>query len=117
MIKNIVAFTITLLVLAFGIGWFTLKICQPSFLALILAVLGLATWFVYFFILRTKAEDFIKNYLLTIVVKIIVGGVFIFVLIFLDEEGAEENAILFMATYLIFTALEVGFLFRKFSRS
>ena len=117
MSKNIIAFTFTLLTLAFGIGWFTTKNAQPSFLVLIIAVLAVATWIVYLSILKTKPEDFIKNYLLTIVVKIIVGGVFIFVLIFLDKDGAEENAILFMVSYLIFTALEVVFLFRKFNQS
>ncbi|MBS1680885.1 MAG: hypothetical protein JST48_04160 [Bacteroidetes bacterium] len=115
--KNILGFTSTLVALSFGIGSLTRKLGQPTFLFLILAVLAAATWLVYFFMARTKSEDFIKNYMLTIVVKLILGGVFISVLIFLDKKGAEENAVLFMASYLIFTALEVGFLFKRFNRS
>ena len=66
---------------------------------------------------RADKENFIRNYLLTIVVKLLAGGIFIFAIIYIDLDGAESNAITFMAAYLLLTVLEVGFLFRKFNQS
>lgn len=95
-----------------AIGWGA-QWAQPSFLILILTVLALATWVVYFFILKTKPADFVRNYVLTIVLKLLVGGVFISILLYIDKPAADANAILFMTAYLLFTGLEVGFLFRR----
>lgn len=106
-------FTGALLMLAVITGLVALQLANPSFLSLILTVLTLATWLVYFFMQRTRREDFIKNYMLTIVLKLLAGGIFISILIYVDKPGANANAILFMTAYLLFTGLEVGFLFRK----
>jgi hypothetical protein len=46
----------------------------------------------------------------------LVYGTFILVIIFRDRAGAAGNALLFMVVYLIFTGLEVGFLFKKVNR-
>jgi hypothetical protein len=64
---------------------------------------------------RGEKENFIRNYLLTIVIKLLAGGIFIAAIIYVDMDNAETNAITFMAAYLLFTILEVGFLFRKFN--
>jgi hypothetical protein len=111
--KDLVVFSGALLALTVITRLCALQLGHPSFLTLILAVLALATWLVYFFIQRTRREDFIKNYMLTIVLKLLSGGVFISILIYFDKPGANANAILFMTTYLLFTGLEVGFLFRR----
>jgi len=111
--KNLLAFTGSLTVLALIIGWCARQWSQPSFLFLILSVLAIATWLVYFFIQKTDKDDFVRNYLLTIVLKLLAGGIFIFILLYADKPGADANAILFMAAYMVFTGLEVGFLFSK----
>ncbi len=111
--KNLIAFSATLLLLIIFVRFVALKLANPSFLILILTILAAATWLVYLFMLRTKQEDFVKNYLLTIVLKLLGGGIFIFALIFFDKDGAEANAVLFMTAYFLFTGLEVGFLFRR----
>jgi predicted neutral ceramidase superfamily lipid hydrolase len=111
--KDLVAFTGTLVLLTIVTGLVTVQFANPSFLILILIVLAATTWLVYFFIQRANREDFIKNYLLTIVLKLLAGGVFIFALLYIDKRGADSNAILFMAAYLLFTGLEVVFLFRR----
>jgi len=111
--RDLVVFTGALVLLATITGLITVQITSPSFLILILIGMATATWLVYFFIQRSNREDFIKNYLLTIVLKLLVGGVFIFSLLYIDKPGADANAIFFMAAYLLFTALEVGFLFKK----
>ena len=111
--KGLLIFTVALLLLTATTGAVTLQFTHPSFLLLILSSLAATTWLVFFFMQRTKHEDFIKNYLLTIVLKLLVGGIFIFILIYADEPGAEANALLFMVAYFLLTALEVGFLFKR----
>jgi hypothetical protein len=111
--KSLIVFSGALVSLALAIGLATVQFTHPSFQVLILTVLSSATWLVYFFIQRTNRGDLVKNYLLTIVIKLLFGGVFIFILLYEDKPGADANAILFMMGYLLFTALEVGFLFRK----
>lgn len=111
--KDLGVFTGALLLLAMVTGLATIQIANPSFLILILTVLAVATWLVYYFVQKTKREDFIKNYLLTVVLKLLSGGVFISILLYIDKPQADSNAIFFMAAYLLFTVLEVGFLFRR----
>ena len=111
--RNILVFTATLFAIAFALGWVWRQWADPTFLVLILSVLAAATWLVYGFMLKSKPEDFIKNYLLTIVAKLLAGGIFIFILLFADKPGADANAVLFMAAYFLFTGLEVSFLFVK----
>ncbi len=113
MSRNTVVFTATLFATAVAIGWVSRQLANPSFLVLILSALAAATCLVYGFVLNAKPEDFIKNYLLTVVVKLLAGGIFIAILLYADKPGADANAVLFMATYFLFTALEVGFLFNK----
>jgi hypothetical protein len=113
MTRDLLAFTGALLLLAIITGLVTAQLTNPSFLILILTVLALATWLVYFFMQRTRREDFVKNYMLTIVLKLLASGIFISTLLFVDKPGANANAILFMVAYLLFTGLEVGFLFKR----
>jgi hypothetical protein len=111
--KDLGVFTGALLLLSVITGFVATRLGNPSFLILILVVLTLATWLVYVFIQRTNQDNFVRNYLLTIVLKLLAGGIFIFVLFYLDQPGSNANAILFMTAYLLFTGLEVGFLFRR----
>jgi len=112
--KNLVAFTVCLIFLSVLISWAAVQFASPSYLYLIVGVLAIATFIIYFFMEKTGSENFIKNYLLTIVLKLLAGGIFISVIIYTDLESAESNAISFMAAYLLFTVLEVVFLFKKF---
>ena|SRR5579859_2226069 len=113
MSKNLAVFTLCLLALATAIGVAADQFGHPSFLLLILIALTVATWLVYSFVQNARHEDVIRNYLLTIVIKLLTGGIFIFILLYLDQDGAEANAIFFMATYFLLTSLEVGFLFNR----
>jgi hypothetical protein len=114
--KNLAGFAFCLIVLSILVSWAILQYAAPSFLFLIVTVLAAATFLAYFFMLRSLAGEFVKNYLLTIVIKLMAGGIFIGAIIFADVEGAEPNAITFMAVYLVFTMLEVIFLFSKFNK-
>jgi hypothetical protein len=114
--KNLTGFAFCLIALSLLSSWAITQYAAPSFLFLITTVLAAATFLAYFFMLRTPPEDFVKNYLLTIVIKLLAGGVFIGAIIFADIERAETNAITFMAVYLLFTGLEVAFLFGRFNK-
>jgi len=114
--KNLAGFAFCLIALSMLSSWAITQYAAPSFLFLITVVLAAATFLAYFFMLRTPSEDFVKNYLLTIVVKLLAGGIFIGAIIFADIEQAEANAIAFMVIYLLFTGLEVAFLFGKFNK-
>jgi hypothetical protein len=46
---------------------------------------------------------------------LLAGGLFVGAIIFADIQGAETNAVTFMVVYLLFTGLEVAFLFRRFN--
>ncbi|MBS1951929.1 MAG: hypothetical protein OJF59_001366 [Cytophagales bacterium] len=81
----------------------------------ILISIAAATWGIYFFMTRTSSENLVKNYLLSIVLKLLAGGIFILAIIFIDKPHAEANAIFFMVAYLLFTGLEVGFLLKRFN--
>lgn len=49
-------------------------------------------------------------------VKLLAYGVYNFVMIAEDPSEAVSNVIWFMVLYLIFTVLEIGFLYRKVSK-
>jgi hypothetical protein len=110
--RNLFVFTVLLFLLSALMVWGTRIWLQASYLFSIIFFLGLSTWLVFFFMNRKiQPEAFIKNYLLSIVLKLLAGGLFIAVIIVTDKPFANSNAILFMAGYLLFTALEVVFLF------
>lgn len=116
MSKSLAGFAFCLITLSVLITWAITRYTTPSFLFLMVALLAAATFLAYFFMLKTAAENFVKNYLLTIVIKLLAGGLFIGAIIFADIEHAETNAVTFMVVYLSFTILEVTFLFRKFNK-
>ncbi len=86
----------------------------PSQSPAILTYLACTT-IVAFYMLHSTAQStlFSQAYLLSIVLKMITGSVFIFIVIFIDRAGAKGNALLFIISYMLYTALEVGFLYRK----
>jgi hypothetical protein len=50
------------------------------------------------------------------VVKLLAYGAYNFVMIIDDRGGATENVVWFSVLYFIFTAVEIGFLYRRISR-
>jgi hypothetical protein len=99
--------------------WFALKGLidgLPSYLVEILVLLLVSTVIIFYFLQKMKATeplDFVKNFLLSVVLKILLSGVFVFILIKLDPAGANTNAIFFMISYLFFTGYEVIVLTKK----
>ncbi len=99
--------------------WFVLKGLIdgfPSHLVEILLLLSISTIVIFYFLQKMKATeplDFVKNFLLSVVLKILLSGAFVFILIKLNPAGANANAIFFMISYLFFTAYEIIVLTKK----
>lgn len=109
---------ITILLSCVSIGaqyhWFN---TIPSYFIEIIFFLGISTAVIFRFLIRPSlAPYFTQAYLLSIVLKMLGYGAFILVIIFKDRSGAFGNALVFIISYLLFTALEVGFLFARINR-
>ena len=110
-------FLITISIVALGILaislWGIEK--QPEFLYQTLVFLFLATAGLYRFLLKTKLERpdyFVQLYLLTLVVKIIASATYLFVMV-IGQPDPARDVVFFMAVYFVFTALEIGFLYKR----
>ncbi|HEY0653952.1 MAG TPA: hypothetical protein VGD65_12525 [Chryseosolibacter sp.] len=89
---------------------------RPSFFIQTLIFLTFSTALVFFYLYTAeKPGFFVQLYLLTMAVKLLAYLVFCFVMISNDKPSAVGNVVFFMATYFLFTALEIGFLYRKIS--
>ncbi|MBL0742157.1 hypothetical protein [Chryseolinea lacunae] len=117
MIRFILVLLACAALLAFG-GWYAHAHGHvdklPSFFyqTLIFLVFSTAIIFIYLYT-QNKPDFFLQLYLLTMVVKFIAYGAYIFIVILEDKPGAVLNVMFFMCVYFGFTALEIGFLYRR----
>ena len=89
----------------------------PSYFFQTLILLLFGTCLIYIYLYRFNKEGlFVHVYLLTIVVKLLAYGAYIFFIITVDHNGAISNVIWFMLLYFIFTLLEIIFLYQKVSK-
>lgn len=117
MTRFVVVLLLSALVLAgiAGIAYKQLWIEQlPSFFyqTLIFLVFATATIFVYLYKLE-KPDIFVQLYLLTMAVKFLGYGVYNLFMILKDKAGAPLNVVFFMMLYIVFTGLEITFLYQK----
>ena len=88
----------------------------PSYFNQTLFFVPFTTFVIFAYLYKVgKAEIFVQLYLLTMVVKFIAYGAYMFFVIVDDKPGAPGNVVFFMLLYAFFTALEIAFLFRKVS--
>ena len=85
----------------------------PSFFFSTLILIVLSTGLLYRHLYNVSRAYFVQLYLLTIAMKILAYGAYIFIVVMKDRQGATSNVVFFMALYVVFTALEIGFLYRK----
>jgi hypothetical protein len=88
---------------------------QPAFLYQTLIFLFLTTIGLFRFLLKTKEERpdyFVQLFLLTLVIKLIASSVYLFIMVQSLAQPASD-VVFFMATYILFTALEIAFLYRR----
>jgi hypothetical protein len=85
-------------------------IASPSFLAVTLLVMMVSTALISLFLERTHPRqplDFVRNFMLTVVLKIVLSGFYVFVFLRLDPAAANANVSFFIVNYFLFTAYEV----------
>ena len=88
----------------------------PSFLLQTLIFLVFGTVVIYQYLIRAKKPElFIQLYLFTMAVKLFAYGAYCWIMIVQDRVGAMMNVTFFMTLYVVFTGLEIGFLFRRIS--
>ncbi len=86
---------------------------NASFIWETLVFLTLLTTALFAFVRRAGSETFTQYYLLSMLLKLVLGGAFIFVVIYHDRPNATPNAIGFLVIYVVLTVLEIVFLYRK----
>lgn len=93
------------------LGWL---LHAPSYTIIILLSLLFVTAVIYNYIARFAAmgpEAITRFYLLSIALKLMVGCSMILVVVIFDRDGASGNTVLFLISYIIFTSVEIVFLF------
>jgi hypothetical protein len=80
-----------------------------------LILLNFTTAVVFFYLIRSDRGLFVQLYLLTLVIKLFAYAGFNLVIILKDRPNAAANVAFFFVVYLIFTTLELIFLYRKVS--
>ncbi len=98
-----------------GAGHFYFFSSLPSYFYQTLALLYLGTAGIYFYLVDTKSprpQQFVQLYMLTLFAKLIAYGGYIFFVVWDDPMEAPANALVFMTVYLLFTVIEVLFLYR-----
>lgn len=108
--------TTLLLALAMAVGIEHELFPRPSFLYRTLIFLVFGTSLVYIYLFKASKPDFfVQLYLLTMAVKLLAYCGYVLLIILEDRGGAVSNVVFFVITYFLFTALEVGFLYKKIS--
>jgi hypothetical protein len=88
----------------------------PTYFWITLAFLNLSTIMIYFYLIRASSNTFVQGYLLTMVGKLFAYFAYNIVIILLDRGNAGINVGFFLITYLVFTVLELTFLYRRMGR-
>lgn len=112
------AVLIVIAVIVAGITWLLFNAGQipamPSFFYQTLLLLTLSTGVIYRYLLKmNKPALFTQMYLLTMVVKLIAYLAYNLIVVLEDRSGSVLNVVFFLVLYLVFTAVEVIFLYRK----
>ena len=91
---------------------------KPSFLHESTWLVAFATSLIFFYLYRwAKPKLFVQLYLLSMVVKLLACFAYTLLMILQDKDGAVPNVIYFLAIYILFTTLEIAFLYRKISNA
>ena len=88
----------------------------PSHLTPTLLFLGATTLIIYRYLIKSPESSFVQLYLLTLVIKLLVYCGYNVIIILRDRPNAGVNVAFFLIAYLLFTTLELIFLYRRISR-
>ena len=97
----------------YRLGWIP---TLPSFLYVTTWLVALTTSILFVYLYRSdKTRFFVQFYLASMVIKLIAYLAYNLVVVLEDRAGAFANVIYFLLAYFLFTAIEIGFLYRKVS--
>jgi hypothetical protein len=86
----------------------------PSFFYQTLFFLMFSTAVIYVYLYKVNKPDyFVQLYLLTMAVKLLGYGAYVYFMITGDRKDAFSNVVFFMVSYFLFTTLEIVFLYRE----
>lgn len=86
---------------------------KPSFFVQTLILLTITTSVIFVYLFRARESSyFTQLYLLTMVVKVLAYCAYNLLMVLKDKPAAVNNVVFFMVVYFVFTALEIGFLYR-----
>jgi hypothetical protein len=89
-------------------------IVRPSFSTQTIILVSFITLAIFFYLSKPKLQAyFLPLYLASIAVKLIAYCAYNFLIILRDRSNAFANVIVFLIVYLIFTGIEIAFLYRK----
>lgn len=89
---------------------------RPTFLMETTLFLFFVTIVIYRYLYKqNNPQVFVQIYLATLAFKILVYGGYAVAMILMDRDGSVENVLYFLVVYMLFTAFEVGFLYRRIS--
>jgi hypothetical protein len=106
---------ITYLAVRWGVnsGW----VSRPTLLAELITINVLMTFVIYRWLSKLQnPQTFVNAYLFSIVVKLIFYTGLLLTIRIISPKVLTANAVLVLACYIIFTALEVAVLFLKVGR-
>lgn len=115
MVRFVVYLVLVTFVVCGAVLWLTHL--DPSFFYETSTLLFLGTLAIVYLVLKSYSwfGTLIQSYLASILFKLVVYGVYLFFVIRKDPEHAGANAIFFGILYVVYTILEIGFLYRKVS--
>jgi hypothetical protein len=88
----------------------------PSFLYETTWFVAFTTTVLFIYLYRSaKPSLFVQLYLLSMAVKLVACFAFNLLMILDDKAGAVRNVLYFLVVYVLFTALEIVFLYRRIS--
>jgi hypothetical protein len=106
-----------LIVLIYNLGLrFELIHSIPSFFYQTLILITIGTGVIFRYLDRTSTNNFTQFYLFSIVLKLMAYLTYLIIVVMTDVPGGPANIVAFISIYLIFTVLEVAFLYAKINR-
>ena len=103
--------TFLIILLALSVGFIFPVVQLPVESAIVFAFFFIITLSVHFILLKADEKSdpqFIRYFMMTIMLKLFLYLGFIIILIFLVKEHAKPLAILFMILYLVYSVFEIG---------
>jgi hypothetical protein len=101
---------IGLVFLGFNSGWIPQK---PSFLFPTAILLFIITVVICRYLYRLRASSlFTQFYLLSMVVKLMAALAYSIIMVMEDRSGSVPNVVFFLVLYLVYTVVEIVFLYR-----